>query len=121
VDVVNQVPIRLLHVLEADISQNAGVVDKDIDSAEGIDSGLNDGLAILNRVVVGNCLATCGADLLDDFVGGLYESHQRCPSVVVARHAHVKACPRSIAVGSRQEPLLIRYTQIRWGSNETYR
>jgi hypothetical protein len=71
VDVVDEIPIRLLHVLEADISQNAGIVDEDIDPTEGVDGRLDDGFSILDRVVVGDRLAACGADVLDDFVCGL--------------------------------------------------
>lgn len=68
---VDQVPIRLLHVLEADIAQNAGIVDEDIDTTEGVDGRLDDGLAILDRVVVGNRLTAGGADRIDDLVCGL--------------------------------------------------
>jgi hypothetical protein len=71
VDVVDEVPIRLLHVLEADISQNAGIVDEDINATKGINGRLDDGFSILDRIVVADRLAACGADLFDDFVCGL--------------------------------------------------
>jgi hypothetical protein len=74
VNLVDQVPIRLLHVLEADVSQDAGIVDKNVNAAKGVDSCLDDGLTILNRVVVGNRFTACGADLFDDLVGGLQKS-----------------------------------------------
>jgi hypothetical protein len=48
VDVVDKIPIRLLHVLEADIAEDAGIVDEDIDPTEGVDGRLDDVLAILD-------------------------------------------------------------------------
>ena len=77
-DLEDQIPIRLLHVLEADIAQDAGVVDEDVDAAKSIDGSLDNGFAILDRVVVGDGLAACGADLVDNLVGGLWRDRQRC-------------------------------------------
>lgn len=71
VDLVDEVPVRLLHVLEADIAQDTGIVDEHIDAPKGIDRSLDDPVAILNRVIVGNCVTACGFDFLDDLVGGL--------------------------------------------------
>jgi hypothetical protein len=68
VDSVDQIPVRLLHILEADIAQDAGIVDEDIDAAEGVDGCLDDGFSVLDRVVVGDRFAACGADGVDDFV-----------------------------------------------------
>jgi hypothetical protein len=48
VDLVDQVPVGLLHVLEADITQDTGVVDENIDTPKSIDRGLNDVLSILD-------------------------------------------------------------------------
>ena len=70
-DLVNQFPVRMLHVLEADIAEDAGIIDEDIDAPKSIDCGLDDVLSILDRIVVGNCIAACGLDLLDDLVCGL--------------------------------------------------
>jgi hypothetical protein len=68
VNVVDEVPVRLLHVLEADITEDTGIVDEDIDAPEGINGRLDDVLAILDRVVVADRLAACSADLVDDLV-----------------------------------------------------
>jgi hypothetical protein len=68
---VDQVPVLLLHVLEADIAQDAGVVDEHIDAAKGVDGRLDDGLSVLDRVVVGHGFAACGFDLVDDCICGL--------------------------------------------------
>ena len=70
-DLVDELPVRLLHVLEADIAQNTSVVDEHVDAPKGIDRSLNNLVAILDRVVVGNRIAACGFDLFDDLVGGL--------------------------------------------------
>jgi len=71
VDLVDELPVRLLHVLEADIAQDASVVDEHVDAPKGIDRSLDDSIAILNRVVVGDRVTACGFDLLNDLVGGL--------------------------------------------------
>lgn len=77
-DSVDQVPVGLLHVLEADIPQDAGIVDEDINAAKGINGRLDDGFSILDGVVVGDRLAACGADVFDDFVCGLRGDVSRC-------------------------------------------
>ena len=67
----DQVPVLVLHVLESDIAENAGIVDEDIDAAERINGSLDDGLAVLDRIIVGDGLAAGSADLLDDDVCSL--------------------------------------------------
>lgn len=68
---VNQVPILVLHILKADISENSSVVDQDIDAAKGLDSGIYDLVAELNTVVVRNGLSASCFDLLDNDIGSL--------------------------------------------------
>lgn len=68
---VNKIPVGILHVLEANIPENTGVVEQNIDTAEVLDGRLNDGLTVLDTVVVGNRLAAGGADLLNDDICGL--------------------------------------------------
>jgi hypothetical protein len=51
----DEIPIELSHLLEGDISQNTSVVNDNINSAEGIDSGFDDFLSKFNRIVVGYC------------------------------------------------------------------
>jgi hypothetical protein len=75
-DPVDQIPVGLFHVLEADIAQNAGVVDEDVDAAKGVNGRLDDGFSILDRVVIGNSLAACGFDLVNDDISGLKWSRQ---------------------------------------------
>jgi hypothetical protein len=74
VDLHDQVPILVLEVLEANVTQDTGVVDEDIDSAKCLDGSLNDGLAILDGIVVGDGLAASSLDLVDDDIGSLERS-----------------------------------------------
>ena len=72
-DVEHGVEQVRLHVVERLVAQDAGVVDDDVDLAEGVDGGLDDGLAALgrgDRVGVGDGLAAGGLDLVDDELGG---------------------------------------------------
>lgn len=48
VNLHHQIPVLILHVLEADVSENAGVVDEHIDPAERLDGGLDNPVAILD-------------------------------------------------------------------------
>jgi len=50
----NQIPVGILHVLEADITKDTSIVDEDIYPTKGLDSRIDDPVAILNRVVVGD-------------------------------------------------------------------
>lgn len=68
----NQVPVFILNVLKADVPQNTGVVDEDVDATEVLDSRLDNFVAILDRVVVRNSLAAGSLDLVDNNVGSLY-------------------------------------------------
>ena len=69
----HQVPVLVFHVLEADVAQDAGIVDEDIDPAKGLDGSLDDFVAVLDRVVVCDGLAASGCDLLDNLVCGLWK------------------------------------------------
>jgi hypothetical protein len=77
VDVLNQIPILVLNVLEADIAENTSVVDEDIDAAEGLDSSIDDFLSVLDAVVVGNSLSAVLLDLIDNYIGSLWNKLQR--------------------------------------------
>ena len=69
----HQVPILVFHVLEADVAQDAGVVDEDVNPAERLDRGLDDLVAVLDRVVVRDGLAASRCDLLDNLVCSLWK------------------------------------------------
>lgn len=68
---VDQIPVEIGHVLERDVAEDAGIVDEDVDAAEALDGGINDLVAVLDAVVVGNGLAAGLSDLVDDHVRGL--------------------------------------------------
>lgn len=71
----DQVPVLILHVLKADIPQNASIVDEHVDAAKGLDGSLDNLVAIFDRVVVRDGLAACRSDFVDDSVGGLDGKH----------------------------------------------
>ena len=48
----DQVPIGVAHVLEADIPQNAGIVKQDVDSPKFLDGSLNNIFPMLDAVIV---------------------------------------------------------------------
>lgn len=62
---VDQIPILVLHVLKADITKDTSVIDENINATKVLDSRVNDGIALLNAIVVGNSLAPSGSDLVD--------------------------------------------------------
>lgn len=70
-DLEDEIPILILHVLEADIAQNAGVVDEDVNTTKCLNSGFDDLVAILDRVVVCNSLASIPLNLINDNIGSL--------------------------------------------------
>lgn len=74
----NQLPVSILHVLEADIPKDTGIVDENIDATERLDGSFYYLLAILNAVVVGNGLAASLLDLSNDDVCGLYSLSGEC-------------------------------------------
>jgi hypothetical protein len=71
VNSVDQIPVLIFHVFEGDVTQDTSVVDENIDSPKVLDSGFNNGLAILDAVVVGDGLAAGLANLVDDDIGSL--------------------------------------------------
>lgn len=76
----DQVPVLVLHVLEADVAEDPGIVEQDVDAAKVLDSRLDDLVAVLHAVVVGDRLAACGFDLVDHDICGLrkYQSVRSC-------------------------------------------
>ena len=65
----DRVPLLLGHVDEHPVAQDAGVVDEDVEVAEGLDRAVDQPLRALpvgDVVAVDDCLATERLDLLDD-------------------------------------------------------
>jgi hypothetical protein len=71
VNLVDEVPILVLHVLETDVAEDTCVVDQDVDTAECLNGSVDDLVAVLDAVVVGNRLAASGLDLVNDNIGSL--------------------------------------------------
>jgi hypothetical protein len=69
----DQVPVLILHVLETDIPKDTSVVDEHIDAAECADGSLYYLLAELNAVVVSNSLSAGFLDLVNDDISGLIQ------------------------------------------------
>ncbi len=69
VDAVDEVPVLLGHLVEADVAQDAGVVHHHVHAAEGVERGLYDLRAFFHRVVAGDRCAAGFADLLHHPVG----------------------------------------------------
>jgi len=80
VDLDDEVPVLILDVLEADIAEDTGVVDQHVDAAESLDGGLDDALAVLDGIVVGNGLAAGSLDLVDNNIGSLQTTRESVPS-----------------------------------------
>ena len=67
----DQIPVIVCHVLEADVTEDTGIVKEDIDPAVRFYGGFDDLLAVGDTVVVGYCFAACGFDFVDDDIGSL--------------------------------------------------
>lgn len=70
-DTVDQVPILILHVLEANITQDTSIVNEYINATEVLNSSINNGGTVLYTAVVGDRLSARGADLLNDNICSL--------------------------------------------------
>lgn len=72
---VDQVPVLVGHVLEADVPENTSIIQEDIDAAKGLDGGIDNLVAILDAVVIRYGLAASLFDFIDDDICGLGVSH----------------------------------------------
>jgi hypothetical protein len=70
----DQIPVGVLHVLETDITEDTSVIDEDVDTAEVLDSGVDDFVAEFNTVVVGNSLAALLLDFVDHDICSLFKN-----------------------------------------------
>ena len=70
----NKIPVVVGHILEADISQDARIVQEYVDPAELIDCRVDDPISVLNAVIIGNSLAASGTNLIYDKVGSLQDT-----------------------------------------------
>ena len=70
-DLHDQVPVLVLHVLETDIPEDTGIVDEYIDPAESLDGRFDDSLTIFNAIVIRHCLSAGSFDLIHDNISSL--------------------------------------------------
>lgn len=78
VDLDDEIPVLILEVLEADVAEDTGVVEEDIDATKSLDGRLDDAVTVLDAVVVGNSLAARGDDFVDTTSAALKEEHVNC-------------------------------------------
>lgn len=71
VNLVNKIPVGILHILEADVTEDSSIVNENVNATKVLDRGLNDRITILHAVVVGNSLTASGTDLLNYDICGL--------------------------------------------------
>ena len=69
----DQVPVVVCHVFEADIPQNAGIVEEDVNPPKFLDSRIDDPITILDAVIIRNGLSACSSYLIYYHVCGLQE------------------------------------------------
>lgn len=93
VDCSDQVPVRVLHVLEADVAEDAGIVDQDVDAAESVNGRLDDLVTELDTVVVCHGLAAGLLDLVDDNIGGLPTESECARPLGLGRYIPWCRCP----------------------------
>jgi hypothetical protein len=68
----NQIPIRIRHVAESNVTEDTGIVDEYINSTKGANRRVNDSTTKLDGIVVWLRNAAFGADFLYNEVGCLF-------------------------------------------------
>ena len=68
-----QVPVVVSHILEADIPENASIVQQDVYSAELSDGRVDDSIPVFDAVVIGNGISTRSPYLVDHSVRCLHQ------------------------------------------------
>jgi hypothetical protein len=73
-DFHDEIPIKLRHLLEGNISKDTSVVNDDINSTKSINCSLYNLIAKFNRIVVCDSLSTGFLDLIDNKISGILSS-----------------------------------------------
>ncbi len=68
VDVHNLVPLLVIHIGKRLVPKDSRIVDNNVQSAECINSRLDDNVAVLSRSLIPHCRAACLLDFSDDRV-----------------------------------------------------
>lgn len=77
-NLVNKIPILVLHVLKANIPENTSIVNEDIDPAKVLDGRVDNGFTVLDTVVVGSSLASGSFNFVDHNIGSLHIKQSQC-------------------------------------------
>lgn len=81
VDLEDQVPVLVLDILEADISQDTGIVDEDVDTAKRLDRSVDNLVTVLYGIVVCDSLSAGLLYLVDNDIGGLVREKRSAAGV----------------------------------------
>ena len=98
----NQIPIRIRHVLEADVPKDARIVDEHIYPSKVLDGRLDNLVSILDAIVVGNGFATGRANFVDDYIGCLYNLTLALESLDGERRALADGSIAELLLGMRR-------------------
>lgn len=67
----DQVPVCVFHVLEGDISQEPSIVDENVDAPKSLQGCIDEFVALLNAVIIGDGFSASVLDLVHDYIRGL--------------------------------------------------
>ena len=70
-DLNDQIPIRIRHILETNIPQDTRIIDEHVNPSKVLDGRLDDLVSILDTIVVGNGHSSGGANLIHDLICSL--------------------------------------------------
>ena len=64
----DQIPVLVGHVLEADIAQYASIVQEHIYPAKGLDGSVDNSVAIFNAIIIRDSFPSSSSDLIDNHI-----------------------------------------------------
>ena len=70
-NLVDQVPVLIFHLLEGNISQNAGIIDENIYLSEVVNCSFDYFLSEFYWIVVSNCDSSLGLYLVDNLISSI--------------------------------------------------
>ena len=71
VDFHDEVPIKVFHFLEWDVSENTGIVDQNVDFSEIVNCSFDNFFSELDWIVISDCDSSFALDLFYDFIGSI--------------------------------------------------
>ena len=64
----DQIPVLIRHVLEADIAQDASIVQEYVYPTKGLDGSVDNSVAIFNAIIIRDSFAPSSSDLVDNHI-----------------------------------------------------